>query len=105
MRGKPAGLSRTNWTEHTVRSTTFVRKSSASWTAEDLLKDRVSDIAVLADGLNRIGEGECVIDPTIISRLVQRAREHGPLDELTEREVLGLMAEGRSNGGSARRCS
>jgi DNA-binding NarL/FixJ family response regulator len=64
-----------------------------------LLKDRVSDIAVLADALKRIDEGECVIDPTIVSRLVQRPREHGPLDELTEREreVLGLMAEGRSN--------
>ena len=65
-----------------------------------LLKERVSDIAVLADALKRIGEGECVIDPTIVSRLVHRARAKGPLDELTEREreVLGLMAEGRSNG-------
>jgi DNA-binding NarL/FixJ family response regulator len=65
-----------------------------------LLKERVSDIAVLADALKRIGEGECVIDPTIVSRLVKRPREQGPLDELTEREreVLGLMAEGRSNG-------
>ena len=64
-----------------------------------LLKDRVSDIAVLADALKRIDEGECVIDPTIVSRLVNRPRERGPLDELTprEREVLGLMAEGRSN--------
>ena len=72
-----------------------------------LLKERVSDIAVLADALKRIGEGECVIDPTIVSRLVQRPRQHGPLDELTEREreVLGLMAEGRSNGRSARRSS
>jgi DNA-binding NarL/FixJ family response regulator len=65
-----------------------------------LLKDRVSDIAVLADALKRIDEGECVIDPTIVSRLLKRPREQGPLDELTEREreVLGLMAEGRSNG-------
>jgi DNA-binding NarL/FixJ family response regulator len=64
-----------------------------------LLKERVSDIAVLADALKRIGEGECVIDPTIVSRLVKRARQHGPLEELTtrERDVLGLMAEGRSN--------
>jgi DNA-binding NarL/FixJ family response regulator len=63
-----------------------------------LLKDRVSDIAVLADALHRIAEGECVIDPTIVSRLVNRQRE-GPLQELTEREreVLGLMAEGHSN--------
>ena len=65
-----------------------------------LLKDRLSDIAVLADALTRIHEGECVIDPTIVSRLVKRPREQGPLDELTEREreVLGLIAEGRSNG-------
>lgn len=64
-----------------------------------LLKDRVSDIAVLADALRRIAEGECVIDPTIVSRLVHRPRQRGPLDELTarEREVLALMAEGRSN--------
>jgi DNA-binding NarL/FixJ family response regulator len=63
-----------------------------------LLKDRVSDVHVLADALRRIGEGECVIDPTIVSRLVARRRE-GPLTELTEREreVLALMAEGHSN--------
>jgi DNA-binding NarL/FixJ family response regulator len=70
-----------------------------------LLKERVSDVAVLADALRRIGEGECVIDPTIVSRLVARKRERGPLDELTEREreVLALVAEGHSNGGIAER--
>ena len=64
-----------------------------------LLKERVSDVAVLADALRRIGEGECVIDPTIVSRLVARKRERGPLDVLTEREreVLALIAEGLSN--------
>ena len=64
-----------------------------------LLKDRVSDIAVLTDALRRITEGECVIDPTIVSQLVHRPRRRGPLDDLTarEREVLALMAEGRSN--------
>jgi serine/threonine-protein kinase len=64
-----------------------------------LLKERVSDIAVLADALHRIGEGECVIDPTIVARLMARKRERGPLDELTdrEREVLALLAEGHSN--------
>jgi DNA-binding NarL/FixJ family response regulator len=69
-----------------------------------LLKDRVSDIAVLADALHRIAEGECVIDPTIVSRLVTRRRE-GPLEELTEREreVLALMAEGHSNEGIGER--
>jgi DNA-binding NarL/FixJ family response regulator len=65
-----------------------------------LLKERVSDIAVLADALRRIAEGECVIDPTIVSRLLNRDRG-GPLSELTgrERDVLSLMAEGHSNAG------
>jgi serine/threonine-protein kinase len=65
-----------------------------------LLKQRVSDVAILTDALQRIHEGECVIDPTIISRLVARKRRHGPLDELTprERNVLALVAEGHSNG-------
>jgi DNA-binding NarL/FixJ family response regulator len=69
-----------------------------------LLKDRVSDVAVLADALRRIGDGECVIDPTIVSRLVSR-RSAGPLEQLTEREreVLALMAEGHSNEGIGER--
>jgi serine/threonine-protein kinase len=68
-----------------------------------LLKERVSDIAVLADAIRRITEGESVLDPTIVARLVNRPRHTGPMDELTqrEREVLGLIAEGRSNGGIA----
>jgi len=66
-----------------------------------LLKERVSDIAVLADGLRRIADGECVLDPTIVARLIHRPRGHNPMDELTEREleVLALIAEGRSNPG------
>lgn len=61
-----------------------------------LLKERVSDLAVLTDALMRLHEGECVIDPTIVSRLVKRARPTSLLTE-REREVLALMAEGRSN--------
>jgi DNA-binding NarL/FixJ family response regulator len=66
-----------------------------------LLKQRISDVAVLTDALARLAEGECVIDPTIVSRLLKRAGRGGPLDDLTEREreVLALMAEGRSNKG------
>ena len=69
-----------------------------------LLKERVSDVAVLADALRRIGEGECVVDPTIVSRLVARKRARGPLDELTEREreVLALIAEGLLQRGDRR---
>src|SRR5262249_58208980 len=66
-----------------------------------LLKERISDVAVLADAIRRIAEGECVIDPTIVSRLLNRRREESPLDEVSEREreVLALMAEGHSNAG------
>ena len=64
-----------------------------------LLKERVSNIGVLVDALKRIVEGECVVDPTIVAKLIRRPRHPDPLAELTEREreVLGLIAEGRSN--------
>lgn len=69
-----------------------------------LLKERVSDVAVLVDALNRIAEGECVVDPTIVKQLLRKSREPGPLDALTERErdVLGAMAEDYSNDAIAR---
>jgi DNA-binding NarL/FixJ family response regulator len=51
-----------------------------------LLKERVSDVAVLADAIRRIAEGECVLDPTIVARLVNRPRRQSPLDTLTDRE-------------------
>lgn len=70
-----------------------------------LLKERIFDAAILTDALRRIGEGECVIDPTIVTRLMQRRRRHDPLKELTprEREVLALIAEGLSNSAIAER--
>jgi DNA-binding NarL/FixJ family response regulator len=70
-----------------------------------LLKDRVSEIGVLTDALRRIAQGECVIDPTIVSRLVRHRRNVGPLSALTERErdILELMAEGHSNQGICQR--
>src|SRR5207244_4276278 len=70
-----------------------------------LLKERVFDVAILVDALRRIVDGETVIDPTIVSRLVGRRRREDPLSQLTEREreVLGLVAEGMSNRAIASR--
>jgi serine/threonine-protein kinase len=70
-----------------------------------LLKERVSDVALLTDALARLHQGEGVIDPTIVSRLVNRRHQPNELDDLTdrEREVLALIAEGRSNKGICER--
>ena len=70
-----------------------------------LLKERVFDVAILVDALRRIGDGESVIDPTIVSRLLGRPHRDDPLAELTEREreVLSVVAEGLSNKAIAER--
>jgi DNA-binding NarL/FixJ family response regulator len=70
-----------------------------------LLKERVFDIATVVDALRRIMEGETVIDPTIVARLIGRRRRADPLRELTEREreVLELVAQGMSNRAIAAR--
>ncbi len=64
-----------------------------------LLKDRVTRVADLAEAVRRLASGGSVIDPEVVSRLLGRPRRHSPLDELTtrERQILELMAEGRSN--------
>jgi DNA-binding NarL/FixJ family response regulator/class 3 adenylate cyclase len=64
-----------------------------------LLKDRVSDVEEFAAAVRRVGEGGSALDPAVVSQLVGRRRRDDPLEGLTprEREVLGLMAEGRSN--------
>jgi DNA-binding NarL/FixJ family response regulator len=65
-----------------------------------LLKDRVSDLDELADAVERVGKGGSVLDPSVVAQLVGRRRQgHDPIDDLSdrEREVLALMAEGRSN--------
>jgi len=66
-----------------------------------LLKERVSDLAVLVDALRRVTEGECVVDPTIVARLMSRRTKSSPVESLSERErqVLSLMAQGHSNAG------
>ena len=70
-----------------------------------LLKDRVADIDELADAVRRVAGGGTVVDPTVVARLVGRSRSMDRVDALTprEREVLSLMAEGRSNAGIAQR--
>jgi DNA-binding NarL/FixJ family response regulator len=64
-----------------------------------LLKDRVTEIRTLGSAIRRVAAGGSVVDEQVAQALMQRRRLHDPLDELTprEREVLGLMAEGRSN--------
>jgi DNA-binding NarL/FixJ family response regulator len=72
-----------------------------------LLKDRVTDIPTFIQAVRRVASGETVVDPAVISTLVQRQRVDNPLDRLTQRErdVLALMAEGWSNQGIGERLS
>jgi DNA-binding NarL/FixJ family response regulator len=68
-----------------------------------LLKDRVTDAESFVDSVRRVSRGGSVVDPEVVSRLVGRRARHDPTDELTPREqqVLGLMAQGKSNQGIA----
>ncbi|WP_225753231.1 response regulator transcription factor [Actinotalea sp. Marseille-Q4924] len=70
-----------------------------------LLKERISDAAVLVDAVHRLTEGESLVDPTIVRTLMRRQRDPGPLAGLSEREVevLALVAEGLSNKAIAER--
>jgi DNA-binding NarL/FixJ family response regulator len=70
-----------------------------------LLKDRVADLDEFAGAVRRVGEGGSALDPAVVSELLGRRRREDPLGELTprEREVLDLMAEGRSNAAIAGR--
>ncbi|MGL5849553.1 MAG: response regulator [Phycicoccus sp.] len=68
-----------------------------------LLKDRVGHVREFLDSVDRVAAGETVIDPEVVRQLLGRRREDGPLASLTarEREVLALMAQGRTNGSIA----
>ena len=68
-----------------------------------LLKDRVGHVREFLDSLDRVAAGETVVDPQVVRQLLGRRRDDGPLASLTdrEREVLALMAEGRTNGSIA----
>jgi DNA-binding NarL/FixJ family response regulator len=69
-----------------------------------LLKDRIMDVDDFVDAVRRVANGGTALDPEVVSQLLSRRREDGPLERLTprEREVLALMAEGRSNAGIAK---
>src|SRR5688500_8814113 len=68
-----------------------------------LLKDRVADLERFVESVRRVGEGGSALDPEVVAQLLGRHRADDPLDTITprEREVLGLMAEGRSNAAIA----
>jgi len=70
-----------------------------------LLKERVGDVSSFADTVRRVAAGGSAVDPEVVERLLRRASRQDPLERLTEREreVLALMAEGRSNSAIAER--
>ena len=68
-----------------------------------LLKDRVADVGEFVAAVERVGEGGTALDPEVVAQLLARTRQKDPLERLSarERDVLGLMAEGRSNSAIA----
>jgi len=68
-----------------------------------LLKEKVGDLRMFTDAVRRVASGGSALDPDVVARLIGRPRRNSPLDQLTkrEREVLSLIAEGRSNAGVA----
>jgi DNA-binding NarL/FixJ family response regulator len=68
-----------------------------------LLKEKVGDLRMFTDAVRRVASGGSALDPDVVARLIGRPRRNSPLDQLTkrERQVLSLIAEGRSNAGVA----
>ena len=68
-----------------------------------LLKDRVGDLSIFIDAVRQVAKGGSALDPQVVRRMIDRPRQANPIDQLTprERQVLALMAEGRSNQGIA----
>jgi DNA-binding NarL/FixJ family response regulator len=89
------------YVEHTYASELLAGAGSTGGIGY-LLKDRVLDVADFVDAVHRVGAGGAALDPEVVAQLLGR-RGRSPVDALTprEREVLELMAEGRSNGGIA----
>jgi DNA-binding NarL/FixJ family response regulator len=69
-----------------------------------MLKEKVGDMRLFTDAVRRVADGGSALDPDVVARLVGRMRKASPVDDLRprEREVLALIAEGRSNAGIAR---
>ena len=69
-----------------------------------MLKEKIGDLAMFTDAVRRVAGGGSALDPDVVARLVGRKRKASPVDDLTprERQVLALIAEGRSNAGIAR---
>ena len=86
-----------------VSSSLSVAARALAMIAGYLLKERISDVGILTDALSLIAASETVLDPTIVAQLMGRQRRNNPFRRLTEREreVLALVAEGRSNKGVA----
>jgi DNA-binding NarL/FixJ family response regulator len=87
-----------------VRSRPRARLVESGTAVGYLLKDRVGDVTEFLDALDRVAAGGTVIDPDVVRKLLTRRRMQAPLERLTtrERQVLALMAEGRSNTAIAR---
>ena len=103
IRGDPAGRRRARARAHAEERYAVDLIGDSAEGVGYLLKDRVTDFTLFADAVKRVAAGGSVLDPTVVAHMLGRRRRDDPLEALTprEREVLELMAEGRSNKGIA----